>query len=250
NQGEIPPSRRVNLTDIDGDGLITFRDLNDPRNQGPGKITDLNHNGFIDGADVLAPMVKNASGQDTGAGGWADGISNEKHQWVDDIVGWNSNANNNNPMDGFGHGTHVAGTIGAVGNNGVGTAGVNWQVQLAAVKFFDDRGNGTVSQFIAGLDWVLAKGIRISNNSWVDSGYTPSLFDAVKRALDKGHLFVAAAGNDGRNTDTSPLYPADFDLPNVISVGATDRTGKLASFSNFGVNSVDIAAPGVDVLST
>ena len=153
-------------------------------------------------------------------------------------------------MDGYGHGTHVAGTLGAVGNNGIGVAGVVWTGQIVPVKFFDNSGNGTVSQFIDGLDWALSKGIKISNNSWTDSGYTPALFEAVRQAHDAGHLFVAAAGNNGRDSDQQPAYPADFALNNVVSVGATDRYDRLAGFSNYGAKSLAIVAPGVDIYST
>lgn len=250
NQGEIPATRRRNLTDVDRDGLITFADLNNAVNIGPGKITDINRNGFIDGADLLAPMTLTVNGADAGTGGWADGDSRDGDTWVDDLVGWNSNANTNQTLDDYGHGTHIAGTIGATGNNSAGVTGVNWRVQLMPVKFFNAKGAGSISQFIAGLDYVLAKGVKISNNSWNDSGYTPILYEAVKRARDKGHLFVAAAGNNGRNTDISPAYPAGFNLDNVVSVGAVTRQGQMASFSNYGATSVDFVAPGVEILST
>jgi subtilisin family serine protease len=251
NQAEIPPTRRVNLIDVDRDGVITFRDLNSPVNQGPGKITDINHNGYIDAGDLLAPMQKDASGNDTGLGGWADGIAEDGDlAHLDDICGWNFVNDTNNPMDDFGHGTHVAGILGAVGNNGAGVAGVNWQVQLAPLKFIDSHGVGTVGAVIEGLQWAISKGIRISNNSWTDAGYEQILYDAVQRAQAAGHIFVAAAGNNSRNTDTAPVYPADFNLDNVVSVAASDRNDKLAAFSNWGPTSVAIAAPGVDVLST
>src|SRR5262249_33643162 len=111
NQGEIPAAIRARLTDVDGDGIITFRDLNNPINQGPGKITDLNGNGYIDGGDLLFPTSK---------GGWANGISDDGDQYVDDIIGWDFANNDNNPLDDNNHGTHVAGILGATGNNGVG----------------------------------------------------------------------------------------------------------------------------------
>ena len=250
NQQEIPPSRLKNLVDYFHYGYISIRDLNDPRNQGVGKITDINKNGYIDGGDLIAPMTKDKYGADTGLGGWADGISEDKSGYIDDLIGWNSNANNNNPMDGYGHGTHVAGIIGAMGNNGVGVAGVAWYAQIVPVKFFDDQGNGSISQYINGLNWAVAHGIRLSNNSWTDGGYTPALYDAIKAAQAKGMLLIIAAGNGGANTDVNPVYPADFGLSNIISVGATDANDKVASFSNYGAKSVSIFAPGVNVIST
>jgi serine protease len=265
NQKEIPASRLKNLVDVYHDGYISMRDLNNPINQGVGKITHLDGKSYIDGADLIAPMIKNALGQDTGLGGWADGISEDGDlQHIDDLIGWNFANNTNNPMDGFGHGTHVAGTLAAMGNNGTGVAGVAWTAQLVPVKFFDDNGNGTISSFITALQWALSKGIKISNNSWTDTGYTPGLYDAIKVAQGKGHLFIVAAGNGGRNTDLQPAYPADFalgapatattaakpPLDNIVSVGATDYSGNLAGFSNYGVKSVAIAAPGLNILST
>ena len=250
NQKEIPASRLKNLVDYFHDGYISMRDLNDNRNQGVGKIADLNGNGYIDGGDLLKPTIKDKNGEDTGLGGWADGISQDKSGYLDDLIGWNSNANNNNPMDGYGHGTHVAGIIGAMGNNGVGVAGVAWYAQLVPVKFFDDHGNGSISQFIDGLNWALVHGIKLSNNSWTDGGYTPALYDAIKAAQAKGMLLIIAAGNGGANTDVTPAYPADFGLSNIVSVGATDANDKIASFSNYGAKSVSIFAPGVNVIST
>jgi subtilisin family serine protease len=251
NDAEIPPSRRANLRDVDGDRVITFRDLNDPVNRGPFKITDLNGNGYIDAGDVLKPMAKDSSGRDTGAGGWADGVSEDgdtAHK--DDLVGWNFSSNTNNPFDDFGHGTHVAGTIGAMGNNGVGVAGVDWRVQLMPVKFFNASGWGTIDQFIAGLSYAVAHGARLSNNSWTVAGFSQSLYDALASARARGHVAVCAAGNNTNNDDTTPVYPASFGLDNIVSVAATDRNDHLASFSNYGAKNVDLAAPGVDVLST
>ena len=123
NQAAIPASRLKNLVDVYHDGYISMRDLNNPINQGRGKIEDLNHNGYIDAGDLLAPMVLNAKGQDTGLGGWANpNAPDAADGLIGDLIGWNFNANNNNPYDDNGHGTHVAGIIGATGNDG-GTMG-------------------------------------------------------------------------------------------------------------------------------
>jgi serine protease len=250
NQREIPASRRANLTDVNRDGMITFRDLNDPINVGPGKITDLNKNGYIDAGDLLKPMTKNAQGADTGAGGWSDGVSQDGDKYVDDLVGWNFVNNTNDPFDNYGHGTHISGILGASGNNGTGVSGTLWMGQLVGVKFINGTGAGAISWYVSGLEYALAKGIKLSNNSWNDSGYTQILFDAMRNARLKGHLFVAAAGNQGRDADVKPMYPAAFNLDNVVSVAASDRNDKLVSWSNYGVKSVDVAAPGVEILST
>lgn len=250
NQGEIPASRRARLTDVNRDGLITFHDLNNPVNQGVGKITDINRNGFIDAEDVLAPMGKDSRGKDTGKGGWADRVSNDRDSFVDDLVGWNFHDDNNRPDDLFGHGTHVAGILGAVGDNGIGIAGVNWSVQMMPIKFLDEVGDGSVSDFIAGLNYAVAHGAKVSNNSWTGANASGTLKQAIEAARNRGHIFVAAAGNYDKNNDREPAYPSGFTVDNVVSVAASDRGDKLASFSNYGARSVTMAAPGVDIMST
>src|SRR5262249_2176941 len=154
---------------------------------------------------------------------------------------WNFYANNNDPMDVYGHGTHVAGTIGAVGNNAVGVAGINWQVQIAPIRFTDNNGFGSLTRIIPGLDYAVATGVKNSNHAWESSGDIPGLFDAMKRARDAGMIIVAAAGNSGKNMDNSASYPASYPLDNIISVGATTRLDQMASYSNYGSHSVDIA---------
>jgi subtilisin family serine protease/subtilisin-like proprotein convertase family protein len=252
NQAEIPPSRKANLIDVDGDGIISFADLNDPRNQGPFKITDVNGDGRIDAADILAPMVLDANGKDTGKGGWAfpgntlDGDTAHPN----DFIGWNFVTNTNNPFDDYGHGTNVAGVIGATGNEGVGVAGVDWQASLMPIKFLDSSGRGTLSRVIAGLYYAVAHGAKIANNSWSGGGNDPTLAVAIQYARTQGLLFVAAAGNDGHNLDQNPSYPASFAFDNVVAVAATDRNDRLTSYSNYGANSVALAAPGQAILTT
>jgi subtilisin family serine protease len=258
NQQEIPAGRRANLIDVDGDGLITFRDLNDPRNQGAFKITDVNGDGRIDARDILAPMVRDARGRDTGKGGWAfpgntlDGDTAHPN----DFVGWNFVANNNDPFDDNGHGTHVAGTIGASANNG-GVVGVAWNVQLMALKFIDANGQGTDDLAAAAVRYSADHGARVSNNSYTGP-FSQPLADAVQYAAARsfgpgqgvGQVFTVAAGNGGANLDMAPSYPASIAQPNVLTVAASDDNGALAPFSNYGPRTVDVAAPGVNIYST
>lgn len=179
-----------------------------------------------------------------------NGIDDDRNGYVDDLRGYDFANNDADPMDDNGHGTHVAGTIGAVGNNGVGVTGVNWRVKMAALKFLDASGSGYTSDAVRALDYAVAKGIRVTNNSWGGGGDSSSLRTAIQRAQTAGSIFVAAAGNDGQNTDVTVSYPASYSYDNIVSVAATDRNDALASFSNYGATTVDIAAPGVSILST
>ncbi|MFO0802023.1 MAG: S8 family serine peptidase [Gemmataceae bacterium] len=180
-----------------------------------------------------------------------DGIDNDGNGIVDDYYGANFvGANTGNPMDDNGHGTHVAGTIGAVGNNGTGVAGVNWNVKIMALKFLSASGSGSTSDAIEALNYAVAHGAKVSNNSWGGGGYSTALFNAIQAAQNAGHIFVAAAGNSNVNIDTTPSYPASYNLGNVVAVASTTSTDARSSFSNYGPNTVDIAAPGSSILST
>ncbi|NDC53753.1 MAG: LEPR-XLL domain-containing protein [Planctomycetia bacterium] len=185
-----------------------------------------------------------------------DGIDNDGDGFVDDVHGWNFVANNGNCMDDNSHGTHVAGTIGAVGNNGVGVTGVNWQVSIMPLKFLDRSGSGSTSNAIAAVNYATHMrrdcGVNIvaANASWGGGGYSTLLRDAIDAAGRSGILFVAAAGNSAANTDVTPQYPSAYPGTSIISVAATTRDGSLASFSNYGVTSVDVAAPGSGIYST
>ncbi len=161
------------------------------------------------------------------------------------------------PMDQYNHGTHVSGTIGAAGNNRAGIAGINWTASILGLRFMDGSGNGTVANAIRAIDFAIqlrsvlpAANVRVLSNSWEASGPSQSLLDAINAANSAGILFVVAAGNEGRNLDATPTYPASYRAPNVISVAATDSKDALASFSNYGAQSVDLGAPGVGILST
>ena len=176
-----------------------------------------------------------------------NGVDDDGNGYTDDIRGWNFVSNNNNPADDNGHGTHVAGTIGAVGNNGIGIAGVAWSVKVMALKFMDATGSGNLSDAVAAIDYARVNGAKVINASWGGGGFSSLLQSAITRFQNAGGVFVAAAGNDGANNATTPSYPANY--PNVISVAASTSTGTLASFSNYGTN-VDIVAPGQNILST
>jgi subtilisin family serine protease len=191
-----------------------------------------------------------------------DGVDNDGNGYVDDYNGWGFYNNDNSVYDSTAdsHGTHVAGTIGARGGNGVGVAGMNWYVTMIPVKFLGVDG-GTTDDAIKAMDYLtdlkLRKGIDLvaTNNSWGGGGYSQALKDAIGRAGAQNILVVAAAGNGGSDglgdsTDLYPQLPGAYDNANIISVAAIDRYGALASFSNFGAASVDIGAPGVSIYST
>jgi subtilisin family serine protease len=252
NQLEIPKSRMKNLTDVDGDGLITFYDLNNPVNQGPGKITDINGDGRIDAADILAPMQKDASGNDTGLGGWADptNVQDGDTAHPDDLIGWNFVNNTNNPTDDNGHGTSTAGIIGEMGNNGLGGVGVNWKTQIMPLKFLDNTGNGTDLGAAEAIRYAADHGARVSNNSYGDPQFSQPITDAIGYAQSKGQVFAAAAGNTATNNDMAPFYPANDPHGNVVSVAAIDSTGALATFSDYGATTVTLGAPGVLIGTT
>ncbi|HHI94659.1 MAG TPA: hypothetical protein ENK04_14305 [Gammaproteobacteria bacterium] len=179
-----------------------------------------------------------------------NGRDDDGNGFVDDVRGWDFANNDSNPMDDNDHGTHLAGTIAASGNNGSGVAGVNWSARIMPLKFMDSTGAGSSADAIAAIDYAVANGARVINASWGGGPFSSAMFNAISAANDAGVLFVAAAGNESNNNDRTPSYPADYDLPNVISVAATDDADTLAGFSNFGANSVDLGAPGVSILST
>ncbi len=179
-----------------------------------------------------------------------NGVDDDGNGFVDDVHGYDFANSDADPWDDNSHGTHVAGIIGAASNNGSGVAGVAWNVQLMAVKFLNASGSGSTSNAIKGLNYAVGNGAVVSNNSWGGGGFSQALSDAIKSAGTKGHIFVAAAGNNGTNNDSTAFYPANYNLDNVVSVAASDRYDNLASFSNYGASTVDLAAPGVSIYST
>ena len=179
-----------------------------------------------------------------------DGIDNDQDGYIDDVHGINAIHGTGDPSDDNGHGTHVSGTIGAIGNNGVGIAGVAWGVQIMPLKFLGANGSGSISDAITCINYAIAKGANILSNSWGGGGYSQALRDAIAAARDAGMIFVVAAGNDARDNDFAADYPSDYEVDNVVSVAATTRNDALSSFSNFGFGFVNVAAPGSDILST
>ena len=153
-------------------------------------------------------------------------------------------------MDDHYHGTHVAGTIAAVGDNNRGVVGVAWQASIMALKFLNSNGSGWTSDAVKAVNYATANGAKLSNNSWGGGGYSQSLYDAINAANSASSLFIAAAGNSATNNDSSPHYPSSYDLPNVIAVAATTHYDQLSWFSNYGVSSVDLATPGSLIYST
>jgi subtilisin family serine protease len=170
--------------------------------------------------------------------------------YVDDVFGINTAAGNGNPNDDYGHGTHVAGIIGAKGFNGVGVAGVCWSIQLMACKFVDQQGNGWISDAVTCIDYARSKGAKVINFSWGDTDFTSqALYDAIAAARSAGIIVTAACGNESLNNDIYPLFPASYDLDNIVSVAATTRRDELAGFSCYGPTTVDLGAPGDEIFS-
>jgi subtilisin family serine protease len=166
------------------------------------------------------------------------------------VPGYDFITNSPNVIDENGHGTHTAGTIGAVGNNMKGVAGVCWHVKVMPVRFLDKNGSGSTFNAVKAIDFARQKGARVMSNSWGGGGYSQALEDAIARAESAGILFVAAAGNSNFDNDVAPFYPASYPNANIIAVAAIDVNDKRAFFSDFGNKSVHIGAPGLDVLST
>jgi thermitase len=198
-----------------------------------------------------------------------DGVDNDGNGYVDDVRGWDFDGNNNSTYDGSqdDHGTHVAGTIGASGGNAIGVAGMNWNVTMIPAKFLGRRG-GTTANAIKAVDYLtdlkLRHGFNIvaTNNSWGGGGFSQGLLDAINRGGNAGILFVAAAGNGGRdgagdNNDTTASYPSNYQCTSngkawdcVIAVAAITSTGAKSGFSNYGATTVDLGAPGSAIFST
>lgn len=178
------------------------------------------------------------------------GVDDDGNGVVDDIYGYNAINGSGNPKDDQGHGSHCAGTIGARANNGIGVAGVNWNVRMMAVKFLDAQGSGSLADAIKAIDYATKMGANVMSNSWGGGGFSQTLLDAIKRSNDAGAIFIAAAGNEYNNNDNSPTYPSTYQVENVMSVAAIDNRGAKADFSNYGKKTVHLGAPGVNIMST
>lgn len=232
---------------------------------------DLAWNTTTDANDVIVAVIDTGvryTHEDLAANIWTNtgetadnSIDDDNNGYVDDVHGicaidnyldqngdpWPAG----NPNDDHGHGTHCAGVIGAVGNNNIGIAGVCWNVKIMPLKFLSSAGSGLESDAIECINYAVSKGADILSNSWGGSDYVLPLKDAINAAGSQGVIFVAAAGNGGyTNNDLYPAYPANFDCDNLVAVAATNNNDILAGFSHYGLYSVDLAAPGVDVFST
>ena len=179
-----------------------------------------------------------------------NGIDDDNNGYVDDVYGYDFVNQDGDPMDDHSHGTHCAGTIGAVGNNGEGVVGVNWNVKLMALKVLASNGYGSDADIVSAIEYAVAKGVDVISMSLGSYGYSASELRALRQAQAKGILVVAAAGNDTNDNDIIPNYPSNYELDNIIAVASMDRNGNPSSFTNYGKTSVDIAAPGGNILST
>lgn len=177
-----------------------------------------------------------------------NGIDDDGNGHVDDVHGYDATQNVGGGAAGGAHGTHCAGTIAAVGNNGLGVTGVNWEGNLMSVKIFPDDGDTcSAATVLRAIKYADDMGARVTSNSWTGDGYNPFIKEAFAHSPA---LHIFAAGNDRSNNDIVPTYPSGFDLPNSVVVAASDRHDQIAFFSNYGKNTVDLAAPGHEILST
>jgi hypothetical protein len=190
------------------------------------------------------------------------GVDDDHNGFIDDCAGWDfvtcedlsdclvPTTGDNDPMDQYGHGTHVAGIIGAVGNNQTGVTGIMWRSRILPVRVLNQNGEGTYLDIAAGIAYAVQMGAKVINASWGGYASSQTLVDAVNNANAAGVLFIAAAGNESNNNDLNPFYPASYPFGNIISVAATDQDDLRVSFSNFGYSTVDVGAPGVYIIST
>jgi len=240
--GEQWNMRNGNDADIDGpEAWATQTGSNDVLVAIIDTGIDYNHE------DLQEQMWRNPG--ESGDGKENNGLDDDNNGYKDDYRGWNFVFDNNDPYDNNQHGTHVSGTVGAVGNNGKGVAGVNWRVKMMAIKFLDQNGSGTTEDAAEAIIYATKMGAKVLSNSWGGGENSRTLQDAIQYASDRGVLFIAAAGNESSNTDRTANYPSTYDVPNVVAVASSDRNDALSSFSNYGRYTVDLAAPGSSILS-
>lgn len=220
------------------------------RNDASSIVVGVIDSGIDTGHPELAQNIWRNTGEIAG-----NGIDDDGDGYVDDVNGYDFANNDGNPYDDNSHGTHCSGTIGGIGNNGQGIVGVAWRVQLMGLKFLGANGQGATSGAINAVLYAVTQKqrgvpVRVLSNSWGGGGYSQALSDAIALANQNNILFVAAAGNNGTNNDTTPTYPANISQPNVLTVAASDINGNRASFSNYGATTVHVAAPGVNIYSS
>jgi subtilisin family serine protease len=235
---------------------------NDPK-YGDGTLWGLNNYGQNSGtvdADIDAPeawdVLATASNivvaiLDSGVRSTHEDLAS--NMWVnplDSSHGWNAVATNNLPEDDNGHGTLMAGVLGAVGNNSKGVVGVAWQVQMMSCKFLTSSNTGSESDLIACIDYARTNGAKIINGSFDSPTYSAGLSNAIVSLRDAGIIYVASSGNNSSDIDASPRYPSGYQINNIVSVAYTDRNDALGFLSNFGATNVDLAAPGDKIYST
>ncbi|MBK9321478.1 MAG: S8 family serine peptidase [Bdellovibrionaceae bacterium] len=207
--------------------------------------------GVIDtGVDFSSPDLRDNAWVNEAELNGKPGVDDDGNGYIDDLHGFDFLNNKSEVIDDNGHGTHVAGVIGARGNNGFGIAGINWNIRIMSLKFLGAEGSGDLASALKAIRYATKMGAKITNNSWGTGLNSQILHDVILEAANAGSLFVAAAGNSGENADVLPEYPGGYDLPNVISVAAIDNRGRLSNFSNYGMNRVHIGAPGENILST
>jgi len=198
--------------------------------------------------DLVDNMWRNPG--ESGGGKESNGVDDDGNGFVDDYRGWDFANNDNNPFDDNAHGTHCAGILGAVGNNSRGISGANWSVKIVGLKFLTGSGSGSTAGAIDAILYGAQMGFPILSNSWGGGGRSQALADAIETASQAGVLFVAAAGNSSSNNDRADNFPSNYTSENVLAVAASDHRDQLSSFSSFGLTTVDLAAPGTNILST
>jgi subtilisin family serine protease len=179
-----------------------------------------------------------------------NGIDDDHNGYIDDVHGYDFVNNDGDPMDDQGHGTHCAGTIAARGGNGIGVTGINWRLKLVAIKFLGTNGLGSTVGAIQSIDYARKLGVRVTNNSWGGGEYSQTLLEAIEAVGAAGQLFVASAGNTSTDTDVTPVYPGAYDPACIITVANTNHSDGLGDFTNYGLTTVDLGAPGSRILST